>query len=85
MTNIKRISPIWLKNWRFPKDCIGNNANEKSGKYIPNKEGPRKIPAIISPITDGWPIFLKIQPKKRATIMMVIICQMILKIQQLLR
>ena len=53
MTNIKRIKPIWLRNFKFPSDSTGNNAVENSGKYIPNKEGPRTIPAIISPITEG--------------------------------
>ena len=53
MTNIKRIKPIWLKNCKFPKDSTGNKAMENSGKYNPNKEGPRTIPAIISPITEG--------------------------------
>ena len=53
MTNMKRINPIWLKNFKFPKDSTGNNAAENPGKYIPNKDGPSTIPAIISPITDG--------------------------------
>ena len=74
MTNIKSISPIWLKNCKFPKDSTGNKESENSGKYKPSKDGPRTIPAIISPITDGCPIFLKTQPKKRATTIMVTIC-----------
>ena len=74
MTNIKRISPIWLKNCKFPSDSFGNNMLEYSGKYMPTSDGPSTIPAIISPMTLGWPIFLNSQPKKRATKIMVIIC-----------
>gem|GEM_PF-7009520 len=46
---------------------------ENSGKYNPSNEGPRTIPAIISPITEGWPFFQKIHQKKRATKIIVII------------
>ena len=67
MTNIKSISPIWLKNCKLPNDSFGNKAKENSGKYRPNKDGPSKIPAKISPMTVGCPIFLKNHPKKRAT------------------
>jgi hypothetical protein len=35
ITNIKRINPIWLKNFKLPKDSTGNKAPENSGKYIP--------------------------------------------------
>src|SRR5690606_35762389 len=74
MTNINRINPIWLKNCRLPKEASGNKAAEKSGKYMPKKEGPKTIPAMISPITEGCPIFLKSQPNSLATNMMTIIC-----------
>ncbi|MCY1461041.1 hypothetical protein D9M71_786570 [compost metagenome] len=70
---MKRIKPIWLKNCKFPKDSFGNKAAENSGKYIPTKDGPKTIPAIISPITDGCPIFLKNHPNKRATKIIVTI------------
>ena len=70
---MKRIKQISLKNFKFPNDSTGNKAIENSGKYKPNKEGPKTIPAIISPITDGCPIRLKTHPKNRATKMIVII------------
>ena len=71
---MKRIKPIWLKNCKLPKDSFGNKAAENSGKYIPTNDGPKTIPAIISPITDGCPIFLKTHPNKRATKIIVTIC-----------
>ena len=37
-------------------------------------EGPRKMPAAISPMTEGRPIFWQTKPKTRATTMMVRIC-----------
>jgi hypothetical protein len=72
--NIKSISPTWLRNWRLPSDSFGNNSVEKEGKYIPNKEGPKTIPATISPITVGWPSQRHIHPNTRATTIIVMIC-----------
>ncbi|MCY1240668.1 hypothetical protein D9M72_535240 [compost metagenome] len=67
ITNMKRINPIWLKNCKFPREAAGKRVSLNSGKYNPNKEGPSTIPAIISPTTEGCPIFLQIHPKNRAT------------------
>jgi hypothetical protein len=40
----KRINPIWLKNFKLPKDSTGNKAPENSGKYIPNNEVQARFP-----------------------------------------
>ena len=50
---MKSIKPTWLKRLRFPKELAGNKAFENSGKIIPSNDGPKAIPAIISPITVG--------------------------------
>jgi hypothetical protein len=52
---------------------VGNKNRDASGKKRPTTEGPRIIPATISPITVGWPILLKMNPKKRDTKIMEMI------------
>jgi len=44
------------------------------GKVKPNTEGPKKMPAAISPITVGWPIFLNKKPNTLAVKMIAMIC-----------
>ena len=64
--NINNIKPIWLRNWRFINEAGGNKNFENSGKSNPNNDGPSTMPAIISPITVGCPIFIISQPNNRA-------------------
>jgi hypothetical protein len=56
--NINNISPIWLKKWRFLSDSTGKRNSVNEGKIQPSIDGPKNIPAIISPITTGCPILL---------------------------
>ena len=72
--NINNINPTWLKNWRLINDDTGNRKAEKLGKNKPKTEGPRIIPAIISPITVGCPNLLKMIPNNLANSTIVISC-----------
>ena len=69
---MKKASPIWLKNWRETNELGGKIRAESSGESHPNIDGPKKMPAIISPITVCWPSFRMINPNilevKRMTI-----------------
>ena len=40
-------------NCKLGREDFGNRNNEYSGKNIPVKDGPKNIPAMISPITVG--------------------------------
>ena len=42
---------------------MGNKNAAKSGNKAPRTDGPKTIPAIISPITEGCPIFASSIPK----------------------
>ena len=55
---MNKINPICERNCRLLKDSTGNKVAESSGKYKPNKEGPKMMPASISPITTGCLILL---------------------------
>ena len=74
MANIKRISPNWLRIVMLPSDSIGKRNPETSGDRCPKTEGPSTIPATISPITVGCPIFWNNQPNRRHVSRIVMIC-----------
>ena len=74
MTNINRTNPIWLNSFKFISDSGGNSAAENSGKKYPSNEGPKTIPATISPITPGCPMYLKRNEKIRTVIKITMIC-----------
>ncbi len=67
MVNINKTNPNWLKMFKLPKDFGLNMVENNSGANLPKIEGPSMIPAMISPMTVGWPIFPKNQPKILAT------------------
>ena len=73
-TNMKRIRPSWLNNCKVPKEFCGKRNALQEGKANPKREGPKNIPAAISPITAGWPIFLNKKPNTRAVNMIAMIC-----------
>ena len=75
MMNIKRINPIWLRNWRLGREVAGKRNVENAGKKRPIRDGPKKIPAIISPITAGCPILPSSHPKSRPVEIMESICR----------
>ena len=59
MTNMNRTRPIWLNRFRFVSEFTGKRCANNSGKKYPRREGPSTIPATISPITPGCPMYLK--------------------------
>jgi hypothetical protein len=54
-------------------DSTGKRKPDNPGNNKPNIEGPRNIPATISPITVGCLILVKKYPKILAVIMIEII------------
>ena len=72
---MNKIKPIWLRNWSVPSDDTGNRKLLIFGKKNPKKDGPNIIPAKISPITIGCPIFLNNIPTIRAKVIITIICK----------
>ena len=74
ITNMNRTNPIWLNKFKFISDSGGNSAAENSGKKYPSNEGPKTIPATISPITPGWPMYLKRNENIRTVIKITMIC-----------
>ena len=44
------------------------------GQKKPKTEGPSRMPAMISPITSGWPILLKRKPSNLENTTIVAIC-----------
>jgi hypothetical protein len=71
---MKIITPIWLNNFSVPIEGSGKRNDKVEGDSIPNKEGPRRIPATISPTTAGCPTFRKSLPNSLAAITMTMIC-----------
>ena len=57
---MKRVTPIWASTPREGSISGRNTYDEISGATRPSREGPRRIPAITSPITGGW----RSQPKR---------------------
>ena len=49
----------------MPKESDGKTKAKEAGTRSPNKEGPSRMPAAISPTTAGWPNRLKTQPMAR--------------------
>ncbi|GAL85210.1 hypothetical protein MYP_2439 [Sporocytophaga myxococcoides] len=58
----------------FPKEDAGKMKEETSGRYKPKSDGPKTIPANISPTTEGCPAFLNRYPNILATIRITVIC-----------
>ncbi len=68
--NMNRQTPIWL-NSRSVSNEAGAKTNENApGARKPNREGPSRIPAAISPTTAGWPSRAKTPPMMRDAPMM---------------
>ena len=74
IANINKIKPNWLNIFMFCSESKGNRKAETDGKRCPNTEGPKTIPATISPITVGCCILANNQPNKRQVIRMTMIC-----------
>lgn len=74
MANMKSISPNWLSMLMLPKDSAGKRNADTLGIRLPKTDGPSMIPATISPMTVGWPIFTKSHPNRRHVNNIVIIC-----------
>ncbi len=66
MRNMKKMSPICARIPRTPVTDDGNRNAVTSGRTSPSRLGPRRMPAVISPITRGWPIRWKAVPRRRA-------------------
>ena len=64
--NMKRIRPKLLSSCTFGRLSVGKIVVKASGARRPKSEGPRRIPATISPMTAGWCSLRKIQPIIRA-------------------
>ncbi len=60
---MNRITPTWLSMRNTPNEDAGNRNADAPGKNVPTTDGPRTIPAIISPMTAGCPNLTKIAPK----------------------
>src|SRR5262249_24159520 len=65
----------WLSNLRAPIEEIGNKKDNAFGNNMPSNDGPRKIPAIISPMTGGCPILRKRRLINLAAIIITITCK----------
>ena len=72
-TNIKSTTPIWLSRLSVVSEAGGNRKSIAWGASHPSNEGPRAIPAIISPITGGCPILRKTAPNNRAAMIITMI------------
>jgi hypothetical protein len=59
---MKRMTPSWLSSLRKSREAAGNRNASAPGDSIPSKEGPRMMPATISPMTDGCLILRKNAP-----------------------
>src|SRR5688500_11392032 len=69
--------PTWLTELRNGRLAGGKRKADTSGAAQPSSEGPRKMPAAISPTTCGWWRSLrKTRPTARAAIRMTPICRM---------
>ncbi len=53
--NISRIRPIWLIMVMAGAAVVPNSVADTPGRKWPSKDGPSMRPAMISPITPGWP------------------------------
>ncbi len=53
--NISRVRPIWLIMVMAGAAVVPNSAADTPGKKCPSNEGPSIRPAMISPMTPGWP------------------------------
>ncbi len=73
--NTNKTRPRLLSVSSHPNEAGLNKKLLKCGQHIPKTEGPRIIPAVISPITDGWPILEKKNPNNRAINTMIAICK----------
>ena len=73
MANMNKIKPNWLNIVIFDKESGGKRNSDTLGSKFPRTEGPKTIPATISPITVGWPIFRNSQPNILQTINMAMI------------
>src|SRR5258706_10861180 len=54
MTNMYSTRPSWLTTESTLREAAGNSADCRDGASRPSSEGPRRIPASISPTTLGW-------------------------------
>ncbi len=67
-------SPISLTMERVPSDSLGKIAPANPGQMAPHTDGPRRMPAPISPMTAGWPALRNSQPAARVSIRIMSSC-----------
>jgi|GEM_PF-6667785 len=67
--NMNRQTPIWLISLSVPRESAANTNRKGSGAIKPNSDGPKRIPATISPTTAGCPHLTKAMPTIRETAM----------------
>jgi hypothetical protein len=73
-TYINKINPIWLKIWIVLKELGGKSMEKYSGKKPNKKDGPKNIPPMTSPTTDGCRKPFKMKLKTRDTNNITNIC-----------
>jgi hypothetical protein len=60
---MNKTRPNWLNKCRLSNDASGNIILWKAGNQEPMREGPKRIPARISPTTTGCPTQLNRNPR----------------------
>ncbi|MGY3469618.1 hypothetical protein ACVW0I_006489 [Bradyrhizobium sp. LM6.11] len=69
-----------IPNWAMPSiiafcsGVLGKIACCASGQIQPNSDGPSRMPASNSPITEGWPMRCMVSPRPRPTAIKSTIC-----------
>ena len=66
--------PKRLKRCNSSIALTGKIYSKYAGKAIPSSDGPKIMPANISPTTDGCPSFLNTKPNIRVENTMIISC-----------
>ena len=65
-TNMNMMIPTWLSIRNAPSDSAGKTNWKAPGKSARTTDGPRTMPASISPMTAGWRILTNNAPNIRA-------------------
>ena len=52
---MKRIKPTWLNMRSGPSDAGGKSSAIVLGQSAPRHDGPSRMPANTSAMTEGWP------------------------------
>ena len=72
--NRKKMTPTWLRMFRYSTALTGKMAAEALGASHPSRLGPSMMPASISPTTCGWFSLANSRPTRRLRPRMSVTC-----------